>query len=66
MRQRIIEKELSYLIIAAFFEVFNELGFGFLESLYARALEIALVKRGLKVEREYPIPVLFQGQQIGF
>ncbi|HEU4993490.1 MAG TPA: GxxExxY protein [Gemmatimonadaceae bacterium] len=66
MLLQLVEKELSYLIVAAFFEVYNELGFGFLESLYARALEIALTKRGLTVQREFPVPVYFQGQQIGF
>lgn len=62
----ILEKELSYIIVGAFFQVYNELGFGFLEAPYARALEIALKSKGLLVEREYPVPILFQGQQIGF
>lgn len=61
----IIEKELSYVIVAAFFEVYNALGFGFLESIYARALEIALKARGLAVEREYPLTVMFQGEVVG-
>jgi GxxExxY protein len=61
----IIEKELSYIIVAAFFEVYNALGFGFLESIYARALEIALKRRGLLIEREYPITVFFDGEQVG-
>ena len=63
---RIIEKELSFLIVRAFFEVYNELGFGFLEQIYARALEIVLRRMGLQVEREAPIPVFFQGEQIGY
>jgi GxxExxY protein len=37
-----------------------------LETIYARALEIVLKSLGLRVEREYPIAVHFQGQQIGF
>jgi GxxExxY protein len=37
-----------------------------LESIYARALEIVLKSLGLRVEREYPIAVHFEGQQIGF
>jgi GxxExxY protein len=61
----IVEKELSYIIVAAFFEVYNALGFGFLESIYARALEIALKRRGLLVEREYPVTVLFHGEAVG-
>jgi GxxExxY protein len=62
----IVEKELSYLIVKAFFEVYNELGFGFLEQIYARALEIVLRRLGLNVERELPVPVVFEGEQIGF
>jgi GxxExxY protein len=62
----IIEKELSHAIVGCFFEVYNELGYGFLESLYARALEITMQGRGLRVDREYPVIVTFRGQQIGF
>jgi len=61
----ILEKELSFTIVEAFYEVYNELGFGFLESLYSKAMEIALKRRGLAVEREHEILVFFQGQQIG-
>ena len=35
----IVEKELSRTVIGCFFDVYNELGYGFVESLYARALE---------------------------
>jgi GxxExxY protein len=62
----IVEKELSHTIVSCFFEVYNELGYGFLESIYARALEIAMQARGLRVDREYPVIVTFRGQQIGF
>jgi hypothetical protein len=46
-RPVLIEKELSAEIIAGFYEVYNALGFGFLESIYSKALEIALRRRGL-------------------
>ncbi|HEU4997110.1 MAG TPA: GxxExxY protein [Gemmatimonadaceae bacterium] len=62
-RLAIVERELSYLIIAAFFEVYNALGFGFLESVYARAMEVALGRRGLLVQRE--VPVVFDGVEVG-
>ena len=61
----IVEKELSRLIIAAFYEVYNALGFGFLESIYAKALEIALRRRGLLVEREVACEIYFMGQKVG-
>ena len=65
-RQQLIEEELTRKIIGAFFEVYNALGFGFLESIYKRALEIALRRRGLLVEREFPIEVFFGGESVGF
>ena len=65
-RSVIVEKELSHAIVGCFFDVYNELGYGFVESIYARALEITLRDRGLEVDREYPIAVSFRGQQIGF
>ncbi|HEY7236423.1 MAG TPA: GxxExxY protein [Gemmatimonadaceae bacterium] len=64
-RPSLLEKELTHEIIGAFYEVYNALGYGFLERLYKRALEIALRRRGLIVEREFPIAVSFQGQEIG-
>ncbi len=65
LRPEIIEKDLSALIIAAFYEVYNALGFGFLESVYAKALEIALRRRGLRVEREVACEIYFMGEKVG-
>jgi GxxExxY protein len=62
----VIEKQLSHDIIGCFFDVYNELGYGFVESLYSRALEITMHQRGLRVEREYPVIVTFRHQRIGF
>jgi GxxExxY protein len=65
---RIDSLECSHLtkeIIGAFYEVYNELGAGFLESVYANAMFIALRQRGLKVERERPISVRFRGNVVG-
>jgi GxxExxY protein len=61
----LIEKELSYTIVGAFFEVYNELGFGFLESIYSAAMEIALNRRGLLVQRELPIMIKYKGLDVG-
>jgi GxxExxY protein len=52
-------------IIGVFFEVYNELGYGFLESVYEEAISIALTEAGLSVERQFPTPVWFRGRQIG-
>ena len=52
-------------IIGVFYEVYNELGFGFLESVYREAMLIALREAGLKVEAEVPVPVSFRGVLVG-
>jgi GxxExxY protein len=65
-RPVIIDKDLSHAIVGCFFDVYGELGYGFVEPLYARALEITMRGRGLRVDREYPLIVTFRGQQIGF
>jgi GxxExxY protein len=62
----LVHADLSGVIIGAFYAVYNELGFGYLESIYQRAMEIALRELGLDVLRQYPIPVRFRGHQIGF
>ena len=48
----LLEESLTYSVIGAFFEVYNTLGFGFLEHLYVLALEQELIARGHKVRRE--------------
>jgi GxxExxY protein len=48
-----------------FFEVYNELGAGFLESVYVESLAIALSQTGLSVEREKPLTVRFRGRVVG-
>jgi GxxExxY protein len=60
-----VEKELSYVIVGCFYWVYNTLGYGFLESVYARALEVALRLKGLKVEREVPVTIFFEGVEVG-
>ncbi|HSN77817.1 MAG TPA: GxxExxY protein [Anaerolineae bacterium] len=57
--------DLTDKIIACFFVVYNELGYGFLESVYLRAMVIELEKMGLRVQVEYPIRVYYAGQIVG-
>ena len=52
-------------VLAAFFEVYNELGHGFSERVYRRALAIVLLAAGLDVAEEVPIHVHFRGTLIG-
>ncbi len=52
-------------IIKIFYQVYNELGFGFLEAVYENAMAIALIEAGIKVVQQVPIPVYFRGRQVG-
>jgi GxxExxY protein len=58
--------ELTRAIIGEFYHVFNLLGYGFIESHYASALERRLRSAGLDVSREYAVRVMFEGEEIGF
>ncbi|MCA1604886.1 MAG: GxxExxY protein [Acidobacteria bacterium] len=57
--------ELTQQIIGVFFEVYNELGHGFLESVYERSFQVALTASGLHVLTKIEVPVWFRGQQVG-
>lgn len=59
-----IEEELTYKIRGAIFEVYNTLGPGLLESVYEEALIFELLQRGLKVERQIEVPILYKGQEL--
>jgi GxxExxY protein len=63
---KLIEKDLTFQIIGGCYTVYNALGYGFLESNYANALSIELQLRGLQVQREVPVEVLYEGQSVGF
>lgn len=52
-------------IINAFFNVYNELEFGFLEKVYENALRIELEARGFTVRTQCPIPVYYRGVAVG-
>lgn len=57
--------ELTEVIIGSFYDVYNELGLGFLESVYREAMLVALRKKGLLVEREKSVEVRFRGEVVG-
>ncbi len=52
-------------VIGVFFAVYNELGFGFIESVYHKALLIALADAGLRAETQVNLPVFFRGHLVG-
>jgi GxxExxY protein len=61
----LIQGETTGRIIGAFYKVYDELGFGFLESVYRRALAIELHKEGLRVACEVATDVCDDGVVVG-
>ena len=61
----LLEEELTHSVIGAFFAVHNSLGFGFLESIYTRAMQVELEFRGHRVVREHPVTIVYRGVEIG-
>lgn len=58
-------RALTQKIIGVFYEVYKELGHGFLESVYQKSLILALTQAGLVVHSPVDIPVFFRGHQVG-
>lgn len=56
--------EISYEIRGAIFDVYNELGPGLLESVYEEALVYELEERGLSVERQLEVPIMYKGVRL--
>ena len=59
-------RELTQKIIGVFYEVYNELGHGFIESVYETAFEIALTSSHIPVLRQIEVPVWFRKEDRGF
>ena len=60
-----LHEALTKKILKACFEVINELGAGFLESVYEKALLVVLKEMGLKVQSQVPLNVKFRGISVG-
>ena len=56
------EEQIGKAILDAAFKVHTTLGPGLLESIYESALAIELKRRGLKAERQKPVPVYYEGE----
>jgi GxxExxY protein len=62
---KLAERELTERIIGVFFSVYNELGYGFLESVYENAMCVALREAGIEISRQVPFSIEFRGQIVG-
>jgi len=62
---KLLHADLTDKIIGVYYDVYNEIGHGFLESVYSNCMMVALKSEGLTVQREVPIPVFFRGVDVG-
>jgi GxxExxY protein len=62
---KFLHREVTEKVIGVFYDVYNELGHGFLESVYHSAMLIALGQSGLRVSSLVKIPVFFRDRLIG-
>ena len=62
---KLLHKNLTDIIIACFYQVYNDLGYGFLERVYQNALYFALIDEGLQCETEKSIKVYHNGRIVG-
>ena len=58
--------DITGIIIKAFYNVYNQLGYGFLEKVYENALLIELKKLGLECVAQYPVEVFYDDLKVGF
>jgi GxxExxY protein len=56
--------EVTHVIIAGAIDVHHELGPGLLEHAYEACLTFELLGRGLKIDRQKPLPVVYKGQHL--
>ena len=63
-KRQLIEEKLTGSVAGAFFDVYNNLGFGHLEHVYKAALERELIARGHEVGREVPVMVYYKGEAL--
>jgi GxxExxY protein len=61
----LLHKDITDKILKAFYTVYNELGFGFLEKVYENALIIELRNTGLRCAKQQPIKVQYGGSVVG-
>lgn len=62
---KLLHAELTEKVIGVFYEVYNDLGYDFLESVYENAISIALSEAGSSVARQRPMEVWYRGSQVG-
>ncbi|MFA5618683.1 MAG: GxxExxY protein [Weeksellaceae bacterium] len=61
----LLHKDLTDQILKAFYDVYNEMGYGFLEKVYQNSLYLELKSRGFDVKAQSQIKVFYKGFEVG-
>ena len=61
----LLHKDLTEAVIKVFYDVYNELGYGFLEKVYQNSMYLEFKSRGFKVEAQKQIKVYYKGHEVG-
>ena len=61
----LLHKDLTDQILKAFYDVYNEMGYGFLEKVYQNSLYLELKTRGFDVKAQSQIKVFYKGFEVG-
>jgi GxxExxY protein len=62
---KLLHADLTEQILRVYYDVYNEIGHGFLESVYGNCMYAAFSTARISVQREVPIPVYFRGLDVG-
>lgn len=65
IKNNYLHSEITDLIIKAFYNVYNKLGYGFLERVYENAMMIELTRLGLKAEKQKLLKVFYDEFEVG-
>ncbi len=66
MKDSPVDQKITRAVIDAFYSVYDDLGYGFLESVYKNALHGVLCDQGITCRTELPIEVVHKGRVVGF
>lgn len=62
---KILHKDITDKVIRAFYNVYNTLGYGFLEKVYENSMLLELIEMGLSVQKQFPIDVFYKEKLVG-
>lgn len=63
--EKLLHKDITDAIIKVYYDVYNELGYGFLEKVYQNSMYLELKHRGFELEAQKQIKVHYKGIEVG-